>query len=1030
MSDYKIPDLPSDDDLGITDEDREFLKKELGEDSPEISDAELRALLGDEPAGALPADPETASDVSDAKAAKKARKAAKKAEKEARKAAKRARREEKERSRERVKQVAGEPSPPETDAERVARVARAAAEASQRAGDSDTGASPPEPPKDRAPAPPSPEGPRRKWRGPVTLAFLLVLSVVASSRTGLPGPVAANAPDTAFSSSRAMSMLAEIARDAHPPGSPEHERVRGYLLERLAAMGLDPDVQTATSLIRGGTRATVAKVRNIVARIPGSDPTGAVLMTAHYDGRGIAVGAGDDGSGVVTILEAVRAILAGDALRNDLIILITDGEELPGLLGAKAFIDQHPWMADVSLVLGFEMRGSSGPSIMFETKDRNGWVIRALAALEPTPLANSMSHPVYERMREELATDYTLFKEAGVQGLNFAAIGNGHVYHQVYDTPDNVSERTLQDHGTHALGAARYFGDANLSVVDEANVVYFALPLFGLVLYPASLVLPISGALVLLLVVTFFLLRREGSRPGRVAAGAGVALLAAVAAGGGAYALLRWIPRFHPEAGSLHGSLYHHEGWYILSLAGLAFTVVTAMYAVARRWLGTAELALGASVLPLGAAIALSIVAPLGAMDLQWPVAAALISAALAGLLGPRSDGTVGWLTALLLTVPVLVLLVPVTELLWIAMSIEIGAALTVVMVMVLHLCAPALEAFRHPNSWWAPATGLVVSAVALGLGIFMSTPSAERPAPSTLVYAYEHGTGAALWATDPDADSLDGDARAWAVERAGGTFDGIRDLQAFGYLSGPVPTKSAPVVSAPPPEVTLVRDTVDESGRRVTLEVRSRIGAELMAFARDDRVDLELLAIDGASLEAPQRLERVDYWGEPDSAVVLELEMPADAPIGLHVIEHLLRPEELLGVDAFARPPGLAPDITRMSDRAMFRYSVGAFVDPRHALVLPGTEPEGSAAPSSQQTSPDTASSGAPPDSSMAQPDSGSAGPDSAVAQPDTAADADSSVAQPDTGSAAPQDTAVAVPDTGAVGARQLARTRPGGTP
>ena len=195
-------------------------------------------------------------------------------------------------------------------------------------------------------------GARKRWHGVTTLTLIFAMCWFFSTRTGQPSPVSANAPDTEFSSARAMSILVEIARQAHPPGSPEHERVRGYLVDRLTTLGLNPEVQISTSSFQRGTRARTATVRNVIARLPGTASTGAIVMTAHYDSRGLAVGAGDDGKGVVTILETLRAIQAGPPLRNDVMVLLTDAEEL-GLLGAKAFVNEHPWMEEIQLVLSF-----------------------------------------------------------------------------------------------------------------------------------------------------------------------------------------------------------------------------------------------------------------------------------------------------------------------------------------------------------------------------------------------------------------------------------------------------------------------------------------------------------------------------------------------------------------------------------------------------------------------------------------------------------------------------------------------------
>jgi hypothetical protein len=1007
MSDYDIPELPSDEELGISDEDREAYADQLGDDRPELSDEEMRALLGDVPgrgaAGASGAKP-----APKAKGARKAAKAARKAEKERKKEEKRRTKEKQRAAKAAAKNDAGHGDAAESDSERAARIARAAASTEPAPpGGADT-SPPPGPPGGREPPPPiADDTPRRRWRGAVTLAFLLVVAWVASSRTLIPGPAPANAPDTAFSSARAMSTLIEIATRAHPTGSPDHARVRELLVDRLRSLGLEPEVQTTTSLLQEGPRARTATVRNIVARIPGTDPTGALLMTAHYDGRGISVAASDDGVGVVTIVEAVRALLTAGPPRNDVIVLFSDAEEL-GLLGARAFVREHPWFDDVSLVLSFEMRGSGGPSIMFETNELNGWVVRAMKEFDPSPFANSMSTEVYRRMPRD--TDFSPLRDAGKQGLNYAAIDNAHVYHQTYDRPEALSESTLQHHGIHALAAARYLSQADLSSVNADDVVYFSVPFVGLIVYDGMWAWGISLLVMLLLVGAFFAARRTGARPGRMGIGAGVAIVTAALVFGAAFAMVEWLPRFHPEAGSLHGSLFHSEGWYMLALVGIAFAAVTSVHPIARRWITTAELGFGAALVPALSAVVAGFAAPLAAMNLQWPTIAGLLSITLFALLRSRAGGLLGWAIALLLAAPVLLFFVPLIELVWLAFSIRIGAWLSVLMVVALFLCLPAVDGLRHPNAWWAPLTGLAVTGVTLGLGLLSARSTDTRPAPSTLIYAYEHGTGAAVWATDPTADSVDAAATAWAAQRAGGAFDGTHDLSRFGYLSGETPTVAAPVVAAQPPEVVLTRDTVDGATRRVTLEVRSRIGAEQMGFAYDDRGDTRLLTINGLSLDDPAALEWVDHWGVPDPAVVLELEMPAGQPIGLHVIEHLLRPEELVGAAAFERPPNLAPDVTRMSDRAMFRYSVGAFADPRHAIELPEAAPSTGRGPSEGAPDPDAAG-----------PDSGTVSSDSTTARdtvrvdtttvPDTTAVPDTTTT-PDT-TAAPRDTTGASTDT-----------------
>lgn len=111
-------------------------------------------------------------------------------------------------------------------------------------------------------------------------------------------------------------------------------------------------------------------VENVVARVKGSTGGRGVLLVAHYDTVPTSTGAGDDASGVATLLETARALKAGAVPSHDVIILFTDSEET-GQLGARAFVKEHPWVNDVGVVLNFDARGRGGPVIMFETSPGN-----------------------------------------------------------------------------------------------------------------------------------------------------------------------------------------------------------------------------------------------------------------------------------------------------------------------------------------------------------------------------------------------------------------------------------------------------------------------------------------------------------------------------------------------------------------------------------------------------------------------------------------------------------------------------------
>ena len=835
-------------------------------------------------------------------------------------------------------------------------------------------------------------------RGVVSLVLLVVAAWFSSSFRTAPAPVPASAPDSVFSSARAMTHLVRIASDAHPPGSPAHGRVREYLLEQLRGLGHDPTVQTTTSFAGGSFAPRAATIRNVVARIPGSDPGGrAVLVTAHYDSREIARGAGDDGSGVVTILEGLRALGERGQLGNDLIVLLTDAEEV-GLLGARAFVDEHPWMDDVALVVSIEMRGGGGPSMMFETGAENGWVIDALRQADPYPAANSVGYEIYQRMPND--TDFTPFKDAGKQGLNFAGLGRAHVYHQVYDSPENFDERTLQHHGEHTVAMLQHFGNADLSVVDGPNVSYISIPFLGLVTYGALWIWVLGVATVAAWVLALLVGKRAGFRTKCIVAGFGATVVLTGAAGAAAFYLYGWRSGAHPEAGALHAGAFHSEGWYVLAIVSTAFALAAAILSLLRRWFSLAELAVGALFVPVVLAAVTTVMFPMAAMNFQWPALAGCIGAmAVAGLPRGGRVGLLRWLVAVVAAVPVVVVLTPLIEAVWLAMGLARAPVVAVLVALVFLQLLPLLDTLREPNGWWAPLAGLAIAGVFLAVGMSTASPSADRPAPSTLVYALDRETGSAYWGTDPTRGESDPGVQ-WAVEVAGpfgATSEAPGPLADFSPRRVRYALAAGDPIDVPPPTVSVVADSTVPSGMlRVT--VTSEIGAEMMLF-RFGEDGPQLAALNGRSLPGGGRPSRIEHWGTADGdGVILDFEHEEGVgELRFTVVEHHLRPGEIVGNDRFARPPELAPNIRMLSDRAMIRtvfsVDVGSGAvrmetasEPAGAEEDPGTEEESVVAETDTVAGPgdsEGADTAAAQDSAAA--DTATAARDTTVVQPDT---------------------------------------------
>ena len=188
------------------------------------------------------------------------------------------------------------------------------------------------------------------------LLLVMMLSVLLGfAQFKTPAVVPTSAPATEFSAERAMTKLQVIAHQSRLIGSPANAQIRAYLIQQISAMGLQPEVQTATVTLHppGWDTFQTGTVHNVIARLKGTDSTHAILLDAHYDSGATGPGASDEGSGVVTLLETMRALTAGPPLKNDVIFVFADGEERD-MLGAHVFATQHPWMQEVGLALNFE----------------------------------------------------------------------------------------------------------------------------------------------------------------------------------------------------------------------------------------------------------------------------------------------------------------------------------------------------------------------------------------------------------------------------------------------------------------------------------------------------------------------------------------------------------------------------------------------------------------------------------------------------------------------------------------------------
>ena len=467
---------------------------------------------------------------------------------------------------------------------------------------------------------------------PALVLFGLILGFYAAI-SGLKPPPALpdTAPQAEFSAGRALKYVERLSSKPHPFASGAHDEVLEEVVGLWRSLGIEPEIQTA-SLV-DAKRGAAAKVANVLARLKGTRGGKAVMLVAHYDSVPSSFGAADDASGVAVLLETARALKIGPAPKHDIIFLVTDAEE-PGLIGARAFVGQHPWAADVGLAVNFEARGTSGPSIMFETSDGNGPLIRTFAASAPRPQATSLAVTIYRRMPN--GTDLSVFLDAGMQGLNFAFIGEPRDYHTPQDSLAHLDPRSLQHHGSSALALARHFGETGVPERERTNAVYFNAVGPGLVVYAPRTAALAALLAVLLLAAAGFVGLRKGLLAPRKLLWSGLFLLLVLVLGPVLAVLFaklirfahgRWLPMGEPGS----------NAFYFAASLFLVSAVFLVLYGLFRRRNDWSNMAFVSGSLGVLLTIWLCAAAPGASYITGWP--SLLGAAAILGIFLAKGDG-------------------------------------------------------------------------------------------------------------------------------------------------------------------------------------------------------------------------------------------------------------------------------------------------------------------------------------------------------------------------------------------------------
>ncbi|MGN6499699.1 MAG: M20/M25/M40 family metallo-hydrolase, partial [Tsuneonella sp.] len=328
-----------------------------------------------------------------------------------------------------------------------------------------------------------------------TSGLAWLMAVLAGLALGILGtstfaPAPAGSDPREFSAGRAMVDIERIAARPHPTGSREDAEVRAYLKQRFESLGMSVTEQVspltpaaAERLAKwSGNPGAPPPAVSLIATLPGRDRSlPAVLLMAHHDTVWGSPGAPDDTTGVAAILETVRALATDGPPARDVIVLITDAEEL-GLNGAQAFFTSNPLRRHVGAIVNLESRGGGGRATLFETSRSNGNAVRRYFAAAHRPAGSSLSVFVYKLLPNN--TDLTEALGGPYAAYNFAFIGRPGLYHSPLATPARLDQGTVQDIGEQVLARTRALAVAEPLPAPAPDLVFF--DAFGLVMphYP------------------------------------------------------------------------------------------------------------------------------------------------------------------------------------------------------------------------------------------------------------------------------------------------------------------------------------------------------------------------------------------------------------------------------------------------------------------------------------------------------------------------------------------------------------------
>ncbi len=222
------------------------------------------------------------------------------------------------------------------------------------------------------------------------------------------------------------------------------------LLHRLAANGQGPRIRIEADAEELGD----APMFNVIAELRGSElPDEYVVLSAHLDSWHGATGATDNGTGTITMLEAMRILQATYPRPRRTILVGHWGGEEQGLIGSRAFTEDHPDVVE-NLQVAFNQDNGTWriDYIQAQGFSKAGGNLARWIAQIPTEIASNIELDV-PGPQEFGGSDHMSFLCRGVPGFRLQSDYpdyRQYTWHTNRDTYDKIIFDDLKNNATLA----------------------------------------------------------------------------------------------------------------------------------------------------------------------------------------------------------------------------------------------------------------------------------------------------------------------------------------------------------------------------------------------------------------------------------------------------------------------------------------------------------------------------------------------------------------------------------------------------